>query len=147
MALHAVLDIDEFIFESMTPIKMHHGIQQLQPIQISCSRRRSQLESLVHFVSLISLISLAYLLLLVPLGDNMLKLKNELCGGTQTFVVRYNSDSQIPYGFSTSVSRESGNLTASELAVYSHKATSPETTPGLSGATPGCFTLVFACHL
>ena len=99
VALNAVLDVDEFLFEGMAPIKIRQRIHRLEPVQVSYSRCRSQFESLVHFVSLVALILVVYFSLLVPLGDTMLKVKNELCGGTQTFIVRYNEDTQIPYGF------------------------------------------------
>ena len=81
------------------PSRSVRGYIVLEPVQVNYSRCRSQFESLVHFVSLVALVLVVYFSLLVPLGDTMLKVKNELCGGTQTFVVRYNDDTQIPYGF------------------------------------------------
>ncbi|CAE7260639.1 unnamed protein product [Symbiodinium microadriaticum] len=135
VALNAVLDVDEFLFEGMAPIKIRQRIHRLEPVQVSYSRCRSQFESLVHFVSLVALILVVYFSLLVPLGDTMLKVKNELCGGTQTFIVRYNEDTQIPYGLSTTASRDYGSLSPVELAVFSHKANSPESMPDASGST------------
>ena len=133
VALNAVLDVDEFLFAGMTPVKIHHAMQHLKPTQVRHSRRRSQCESLLHFVMLGVLIISTYLFLLVPLGDTMLAVKNELCGGNQTFVVRYNEAMQSAIGLTTTFSQDDRNLTASELAVQAHKATSPETTPDHSG--------------
>lgn len=130
VALNAILDVDEFLFAGMTPIKIQHAIQSLKPIKVKYSRQRSQCESLVHFVTLSILVLLSYYLLLGPLGDTMLAVKNELCGGDQAFVVAYNSDTQQTFGLKTSETRDYQSLSASEVAVRSHKATSPETTPG-----------------
>ncbi|CAE7375478.1 unnamed protein product [Symbiodinium sp. CCMP2592] len=130
VALNAILDVDEFLFAGMTPIKIQHAIQSLKPIKVKYSRQRSQLESIVHFVTLSILVLLSYYLLLGPLGDTMLAVKNELCGGDQAFVVAYNSDTQQTFGLKTSETRDYQTLSASEVAVRSHKATSPETTPG-----------------
>ena len=130
VALNAILDVDEFLFAGMTPVKIQHAIQSLKPIKVKYSRQRSQCESLMHLVSLSILVLLSYYLLLGPLGDTMLAVKNELCGGDQAFVVAYNSDTQQTFGLKTSGTRDYQSLSASEVAVQSHKATSPETTPG-----------------
>ncbi|CAE7298639.1 unnamed protein product [Symbiodinium necroappetens] len=133
VALNAILDVDEFLFVGMTPIKIQHAIQNLEPMQVKYSRRRSECESVVHFVSLVALVSCTYFFQLAPLTDAMLDLKNELCGGNQTFVVGFNPDTQLTHGLVTPTGLEIGrNLTLSELGVQAHKATSPETTPGES---------------
>ena len=116
--------------EAGTEISRTKAIQNLKPIKVKYSRARSQFESFVHMVSLIVLVFLAYYLLLVPLSDTMLAVKNELCGGDQTFVVSYNSDSQQTYGLMTKETRDYSILSVSEIAVQNHKATSPATTPG-----------------
>ena len=135
VALNAILDVDEFLFMGMTPIKVYRAIQRLKPMPVSYSRQRSQCESLVHFLSLTALVLLAYFLLLVPLSETMLIVKNEFCGGNELFVVTYNSDTQRPFGLVTTASRRNRSFSASERAVHAHKATSPETTPGEMGAT------------
>ena len=154
VALNAILDVDEFLFAGMTPINIQHSIQSLKPIkvtglglgmvgkfeyrvysqyfftlpartaQVKYSRLRSECESLVHFVTLVVLVVCSYYLLLGPLGDTMLAVKNELCGGDQTFVVSYNTDTQQTFGLRTAETRDYQNLSASEIAVQSHKATS-----------------------
>ena len=123
VALNAILDVDEFLFAGMTPIKVQHAVQSLEPIHVRYSRRRSQCETLVH-VSLI--------LTTVLLSETMQTVKNELCGGNRTFVVSYNRETQEIIGLTTRLPAEEGesNLTAIELAVRSHIGNSPETTPG-----------------
>ncbi|CAE7207514.1 unnamed protein product, partial [Symbiodinium microadriaticum] len=131
VALNAILDVDEFLFVGMTPIKIQHAIQNLEPIQVKYSRRRSECESMVHFMGLVILVSSTYFFQLAPLTDAMLDLKNELCGGNQSFVVGFNPDTQLTHALVTPTALEIGrNLTLSELGVQAHKATSPETTPG-----------------
>ena len=115
----------------MTPIKIQQAIQSLEPMQVKFSQKRSQCESLVHFLSLVALVVCTYTYQLGPLTDQMVSLKNELCGGNQTFVVGFNPQTQLTHalvtaGFSETLQR---NLTLSELGVEAHKATSPETTP------------------
>ena len=130
VALNAILDVDEFLFSGMTPIKIQHAVQKLRPIKVKYGRLRSQVESVVHFVSLTLLIFLAYYALLLPLSDTMLAVKNELCGGNQTFVVSYNSQTQQTIALKTELTRSYANLSVSEVAVQNHKGTSFETTPG-----------------
>ncbi|CAE7358401.1 unnamed protein product [Symbiodinium natans] len=132
VALNAILDVDEFLFVGMTPIKIQQAIQNLEPMKAKYSRRRSECESMVHFSSLLALVLVTYLLLLGPLTDDMLSLKQELCGGDQAFVIGFNADTQITHALVTPNAWEIAgrNLTLSELAVEAHKATSPETTPG-----------------
>ncbi|CAE7359095.1 unnamed protein product [Symbiodinium pilosum] len=131
VALNAILDVDEFLFVGMTPIKIQHAIQSLEPMQVKYSQRRSELESVVHFISLLVLVLLTYTLQLAPLTDAMLDLKNELCGGNQSFVVGFNPDSQLVHALVTPDVDDIliRNLSLGELAVNAHKATSPETTP------------------
>ena len=131
VALNAILDVDEFLFVGMTPIKIQHAIQSLEPMKVKYSRRRSECESMVHFLGLLILVSSTYLFQLAPLTEAMLDLKNELCGGNQSFVVGFNPETQLTHGLVTPTALEIGrNLTLSELGVQAHKATSPETTPG-----------------
>ena len=54
--------------------------------------------------------------LLEPLGESMLAVKTELCGGNQTFVVARNSDTQMMLGYATESVR-GGALSALETAV------------------------------
>ncbi|CAE6955641.1 unnamed protein product [Symbiodinium sp. CCMP2456] len=131
VALNAILDVDEFLFVGMTPIKIQHAIQNLEPMQVKYSRRRSECESMVHFMGLVILVSSTYFFQLAPLTEAMLDLKNELCGGNQSFVVGFNPETQLTHALITPAALEIGrNLTLSELGVQAHKATSPETTPG-----------------
>eukprot|EP00439_Symbiodinium_sp_Y106_P080527 s516_g19.t1 len=133
VALNAILDVDEFLFVGMAPLKIQHAIQSLEPMQVKYSRRRSECESIVHFFSLVALVTSTYFFQLSPLTDAMLDLKNELCGGNQSFVVGFNPDTQLTHALVTPTAFEIGRtLTLSELGVQAHKATSPETTPGES---------------
>ena len=115
----------------MTPIKIQHAVQSLEPMKVKYSQRRSQCESLVHFASLVALVTATYVFQLSPLTDAMLSLKNELCGGNQTFVIGFNPSTQLTHALVTPDAQQTfnRNLTVSELAVDAHKATSPETTP------------------
>ena len=54
--------------------------------------------------------------LLEPLGESMLAVKTELCGGNQTFVVARNSDTQMVLGYATASVRD-GTLSVLETAV------------------------------
>ncbi|CAE7375495.1 unnamed protein product [Symbiodinium sp. CCMP2592] len=141
VALNSILDIDEFVFAGMTPIKIQHAIQNLTPIRIKYSRCRSQLEAFVHFTSLLALICASYFLLLVPLSDTMLSVKQELCGGLQTFVVSYNAETQLVIGLYTAENSDARNLSISESAVQSFKDAPPGTYPEFIrfAATKGLF--------
>ena len=132
VALNAILDVDEFLFACLTPIKIQHVIQCLQPLKVKYSRRRSQCETVAHFTLVLAAVMLAYCMLLTPLTKTMLSVKNELCGGNQSFVVSYNRDTQVTHGFVTAkaTARDNGQLSISELAVKKHIGFSPETTPG-----------------
>ena len=101
VALNAVLDVDEFLFAGMTPIKIQHAIQELEPINVSYSHRRSQTESLVHFFAVVATVLTSYLFLLVPLNETMITIKQELCDGVKNFVVAYSTETQIAYGLIT----------------------------------------------
>ena len=115
VALNAILDVDEFLFAGMMPIKLQHAVQSLEPIQVKYSRRRSQCETLVHLSLILTTVLLAYSLLLVPLSSSMQIVKNELCGGNQTFVVSYNRQTQEIIGLKTVEMLENPNLTAMEV--------------------------------
>ncbi|CAE7344491.1 unnamed protein product [Symbiodinium natans] len=130
VALNAILDVDEFLFAGMLPLRYQHAIRRLDPIKVSYSHGRSQAESFLHFLSLGSLVLASYFLLIGPLSETMLTVIREMCGGTQNFAVSYNSNTQRPYGLMTEIPGTARNLTHTELAVESHKATSPETLAG-----------------
>ena len=127
VALNAILDVDEFLFAGMMPIKIQHAVQSLEPISVSYSRRRSQCETLVHLSLILVTVLMSYSFLLVPLSSTMQTVKNEICGGNLSFVVSFNRETQEIVGMQTKLA---DNLTAMELAVKSHIANSPETTPG-----------------
>ena len=101
VALNAILDVDEFLFEGMTPIKIQHAIRSVEPIKVSYSHRRSQMESMVHFLAVVVTVLASYLFLLVPLCDTMMAVKRELCDGQTDFVVAYSTDTQISWGLFT----------------------------------------------
>ena len=126
MALNAILDVDEFLFAGMTPVRVQRAVQNIKPMRIKYSRRRSQYESGVHLTSLLVLVLTSHFVLLAPLTDTMLDVKNELCGGIQTFVVSYNTDTQQTIGLATAPSRNARNLSATEFAVLVHKDSSPD---------------------
>ena len=129
VALNAILDVDEFLFVGMTPAKIQEALRKLKPMRVDYSHTRSQFESVVHFGALVVVVLLSYFLLLVPLQQDMLSVKREMCYGNQTFVVSHNTDTQRTIGLVTVLSRDIGNDSISEIAVRAHKATSPETTP------------------
>ena len=107
VALNAILDVDEFLFEGMTPIKLQHAIRSLEPISVSYTHRRSQTESMVHFLAVLVTVLASYLLLLAPLSETMMTVKRELCDGQRDFVVSYNTETQISSGLLTQdVARE-----------------------------------------
>ena len=122
----------------MLPLRYQHAIRKLDPIKVSYSHGRSQAESCLHFLSLGSLVLASYFLLIGPLSETMLTVIREMCGGTQNFAVSYNSYTQRPYGVMTEIPGTARNLTHIELAVESHKATSPETLAGACQVKP-CF--------
>ncbi|CAE7655236.1 unnamed protein product [Symbiodinium sp. CCMP2456] len=126
VALNAILDVDEFLFEGMTPIKIQRAIRSIEPINVRYTRRRSQVESLVHFVAVLATVWSSYLLLLVPLCETMLTVKHELCGGQRDFVVAYSSETQVSWGVRTediATVRASYEFSPIERAVMSYKGT------------------------
>ena len=133
VALNSILDVDEFLFAGMAPIKIQHAIQHLTPIRIGYGRCRSQLESFVHFSALLTLILSSYFLLLVPLSDAMLAVKTELCGGIQRFVVSYNADTQMTIGLVTTDFGDVGNLSYSQTVIHAHKDSLPGVASELIG--------------
>lgn len=64
---------------------------------------------------------------MVPLTEDMLAVKTELCGGNRSFVVSFNRATQTTFGLRTA-RRES--LSPSELAVQSHVGVTEATRPG-----------------
>ena len=101
VALNAILDVDEFLFEGMTPIKIQHAIRSVEPISVKYSHRRSQVESMVHFLAVLATVLASYLFLLVPLCETMMTVKRELCDGQINFVVAYNTETQVSWGMDT----------------------------------------------
>ena len=101
VALNAILDVDEFLFEGMTPIKIQHAIRSVEPISVKYSHRRSQVESMVHFLAVLATVLASYLFLLVPLCETMMTVKRELCDGQRDFVVAYSTETQISWGLET----------------------------------------------
>ena len=45
VALNAILDVDEFLFAGFTPISIQLAVQKLEPVKMTYSRRRSQMET------------------------------------------------------------------------------------------------------
>lgn len=91
VSLNAILDVDEFLFAGFTPISIQLAVQSLEPLKMTYSRRRSQSETWTLCVLLVATILIPYLTLLVPLSDAMVAVKQELCGGNQTFVLGRNT--------------------------------------------------------
>ncbi|CAJ1387821.1 unnamed protein product [Effrenium voratum] len=120
VALNAILDIDEFLFAGFTPISIQLAVQNLKPVKMKYSRRRSQLESFGLLILLIGTLLLPYFLLLQPLAESMIAVKTELCGGNQTFVVGLNSETQQAIALVTKTGFDAPNLTITELAVDRH---------------------------
>ena len=58
VALNAILDVDEFLFAGFTPISIQLAVQNLEPVKMKYSRRRSQLESFGLLILLIGALSL-----------------------------------------------------------------------------------------
>ncbi|CAE7326383.1 unnamed protein product [Symbiodinium sp. CCMP2592] len=126
VALNAILDVDEFLFEGMTPIKIQHAIRSVEPISVKYSHRRSQVESMVHFLAVLATVLASYLFLLVPLCETMMTVKRELCDGQRDFVVAYSTETQISWGLETEAIgevRDAYELSPIEQAVMSHKGT------------------------
>ncbi|CAE7660819.1 unnamed protein product [Symbiodinium sp. CCMP2456] len=126
VALNAILDVDEFLFEGMTPIKIQHAIRSVEPISVKYSHRRSQVESMVHFLAVLATVLASYLFLLVPLCETMMTVKRELCDGQRDFVVAYNTETQVSWGMDTedvATVRASYELSPIERAVMAYKGT------------------------
>jgi len=146
VALNAILDVDEFLFQGMTPIKIQQVIQNLEPIRVHYSHRRSQTESMVHLLVVSATVLVSWWALLDPLRQNMITAKQEMCAGIQTFAVHFNSDTQITYAVGTtdSTATEHRNRTAPELAVQAHTDTPSSLAEGAVGFlsfadSPGSF--------
>ena len=123
VALEAILDIDDFMFHALAPLRARLLIQGLEPMQVKISQIRSQVESGFNFCLLASALVLPYLFMLAPLGLSMQAVKYELCGGTQEFVVAYNQDIQMTYALRTQ-SERGIELLPSEVAVEEFKHSS-----------------------
>ncbi|CAE7248353.1 unnamed protein product, partial [Symbiodinium necroappetens] len=120
VALEAILDIDDFMFHALVPLRARLLIQSLEPMQVKISQVRSQVESGCNFCLLAFALVLPYLFMLAPLGHAMQAVKYELCGGTQEFVVAYNQDIQMTYALRTQAERGI-ELLPSEVAVEEFK--------------------------
>jgi len=126
VALNAILDVDEFLFEGMTPIKIQHAIRSVEPISVSYSHRRSQMESFLHFLAVLGTVLASYLFLLVPLCETMMTVKRELCGGQTDFVVAYSTETQISWGLETKdlkTAQSSYEMSPIERSVLAQKGT------------------------
>ncbi|CAE6973445.1 unnamed protein product [Symbiodinium sp. KB8] len=123
VALEAILDIDDFMFHALVPLRARLLIQSLEPMQVKISEVRSQVESGCNFCLLAFALVLPYLFMLAPLGHAMQAVKYELCGGTQEFVVAYNQDIQMTYALRTQAERGI-ELLPSEVAVEEFKHSS-----------------------
>ncbi|CAJ1403798.1 unnamed protein product [Effrenium voratum] len=122
VALSAILDVDEFLFASFTPVSIQVAVQNLKPVKMQYGRQRSQIESFGLLILLISTLLIPYFLLLQPLAESMITVKKELCSfGNQTFVVGHNSETQQNLGLVTKSVFDDSNLSLTELAVDSHK--------------------------
>jgi len=134
VALSAILDVDEYLFSGLTPMKFQHAIQSLEPLTVKYSTRRSEWESSFQCMLLLFTAVLPYFFLLKPFGALMIDVKIELCEGNQTFVIDHNADTQLTYGFRTQYDRSDMSNrvpTVSELAVNEHKFRSPLANPVL----------------
>ena len=118
VALNAILDVDEFLFAGFTPMGIHTAIQKLGSIQVKYSTRRNKVESLMLFLLLLSTLLVPYLAFLKPLTDTMISVKQELCGGNQTFVISQNPQTQVILGYVSQDGR--GNESVTERAVSDH---------------------------
>ena len=85
VALNAILDVDEFLFAAFTPVAIQLAVQNLEPIKVKYTARRSQIESLVLCLLLSMTIITSYFNLLRPLADTMVAC---LCSAT-SFRVSY----------------------------------------------------------
>ena len=109
-----------FLFAGFTPISIQVAVQNLKPVKIKYGRQRSQLESLGLLILLIGTLLIPYFLFLQPLAESMIAVKTELCGGNQTFVVGFNSETQQAIALVTKSDFDASNLTLTELAVDRH---------------------------
>ena len=132
VALNAILDVDEFLFLGLTPMKFQHAIQSLSPLRVAYSRRRSEWESSVQCLMLLLTMWLPFVILLRPLSATMLEVKENLCGGNQAFVIYHNPETQLTYGLNTRDQRDLGqsaDLSVSEVAVQAHKFSASDDFP------------------
>lgn len=136
VALNAILDVDEFLFVGMSPIKFQEALRKLKPLRVKYSHWRSQCESGVHCSTLVTIVLVAYFALLVPLQQTMLAVKVQMCGGNRTFVVSHNSETQRTIGLVTIASRDVGNDSISEVAVTAHKDLPPGTASNFIAFAP-----------
>lgn len=120
VALNAILDVDEFLFDGFTPLSIHVAVESLEPMRVKHTRQRSQIESFVLFLLLLFTFVVPYFTLLNPLGQTMLAVKLSLCGGFQEFVVAQNGNSQVITGRGTVPATSDANLTVLERAVKTH---------------------------
>ncbi|CAK9019588.1 unnamed protein product [Durusdinium trenchii] len=121
VALNGIMDVDELLFAAFTPLSIQHQLQRLRPVKMKYTSGRSQRESVVLFFLLLATVLIPYFVLLQPLGDGMLEIKKEMCGGNLTFVVGYNPDVQEVVGYVTQAARSTEEQSLSELAVNQHK--------------------------
>ncbi|CAE7262317.1 NLRC3 [Symbiodinium pilosum] len=115
VALNAILDVDEFLFNGLTPMKFQHAIQSLSPMSIKYSRRRSEWESSIQALLLILTIIVPYMFLVKPFGQTMVEVKNLMCGGNQSFVIHHNPDTQMTNGLITRDGRGASEICTWEV--------------------------------
>ncbi|CAJ1458338.1 unnamed protein product [Effrenium voratum] len=117
VALEAILDLDTTIFSALMPKKLQLKVEDLEAIKVQYSRLRSQMESVCILVLLGALLAWPYFTIVGPLGDTMAAVKHAHCGGHQDFVVGFNEDQNMPFGFKSVPFNRSAEQTVVELAI------------------------------
>eukprot|EP00438_Fugacium_kawagutii_P035026 Skav228313 [mRNA] locus=scaffold3685:6311:9463:- [translate_table: standard] len=94
VALNAILDVDEFLFAGFTPISIQVAVQNLEPVKMKYSRRRSQFESFGLLILLAGTLLGPYFFLLQPLAETMIAVKLEL---SPPVIATSSPGSEVPY--------------------------------------------------
>jgi len=95
VALGAILDIDSIAFDALMPARVQTTMQNLEAVQVKCTRATSQFEAASLLLAAAALAASAEMLLVLPLSSDMLDVKHSLCGGRQNFVVTSNVETQL----------------------------------------------------
>eukprot|EP00438_Fugacium_kawagutii_P032184 Skav209035 [mRNA] locus=scaffold2483:27734:31962:+ [translate_table: standard] len=127
-----ILHIDKQFFMAVMPMEIKTGIQRFKPFRIHYSRMHSQIETFVAVFLVIVVLMMSYSQVLVPLEQQRLDTKMELCGGQQAFVVAHNPASQLTYAMK---SGDAPAYAAAVQAVEEHRFT--------SSASPASPSMVF----